>query len=291
MVHCVMKGFANSEYMKAEGVVVVMPTVVVTGSARGFGFEQAKKFKELGYNVVLSDVNEDNLDKALMKLKIINQNKTEAIAVTCNVTDYAAMEKLWSTAKSKFGNVDIWINNAGVNQPDKPVYELTAKEIEFMLDIDLKGAMFGSKIAFAGMKEQGFGQIYNVEGYGSNDAMMTGLTIYGTTKRAITYFTQALAKESDDVTGGAVKVCRLTPGIMITDFIKTANGGSTHIELPEKTKKVYNILGDYPETIVNFAVPRMIANKKNNARIMWLTNARAFRRFLFAGFNKRDFFS
>ena len=49
-----------------------------------------------------------------------------------------------------------------------------------------------------GMKEQGFGQIYNVEGYGSNDAIMTGLSIYGTTKRAVTYFTEALANESKD---------------------------------------------------------------------------------------------
>ena len=140
------------------------------------------------------------------------------------------------------------------------------------------------------MKHQGFGQIYNVEGYGSNDAMMTGLTLYGTAKRAITYFTQALAKESKDVTGGRVKVCRLTPGIMITEFIKSANGGKTKIELPEKTKKVYNILGDYPETIAEFAVPRMIANKKNNAKIVWLTNSRAFGRFFSALFKKRNFF-
>lgn len=268
-----------------------MATVVITGSSRGFGWEQAKKFKKAGYNVVLSGVNENNLKNALEKIKEINPENTKAIAVCCNVTDCDALQRLWDEAQKEFGSVDIWINNAGVNQPDKPVYELTAKEIEFMLDTDLKGTIFGSKVAFAGMKEQGYGQIYNVEGYGSNDAMMMGLSIYGTTKRAVTYFTQALAKESEELTGGAVKVCRLAPGIMITDFIKTANGGSTHIELPEKTKKVYNILGDYPETIVDYVVPKMIANKKNNAYIIWLTNKRAFGRFLTAGFRKRDFFA
>ncbi len=267
-----------------------MSTVVITGSARGFGFEQAKKFKELGWNVVISDVNEENLKIAYEKLNQINPEKTKVHMVRCDVTVYSDLEILYTEAVKEFKAVDIWINNAGVNQPDKPVYQLSQKEIDFMLDIDLKGAIYGSKLAFGKMKEQGFGQIYNVEGYGSNDAMMTGLSIYGTAKRAITYFTLALAKESDDVTDGKVKVCRLTPGIMITDFIKTANGGNTKIELPEKTKKVYNILGDYPETIVNYCVPRMIKNKKNNARIMWLTNRRAFRRFLFAGFNKRDFF-
>ena len=267
-----------------------MSTVVITGSARGFGLCQAKKFKTLGYNVVISDINEENLNKALEELNQINPENTKAIKVMCNVTKIEDLENLWAEAVKEFKTVEIWINNAGVNSPDKPVYELTDKEISFILDIDLKGTVLGSKVAFKGMKEQGFGQIYNTEGYGSNDAMMTGLTMYGTTKRAVTYFTKALAKESRDVTNDKVCVCRLTPGIMITEFIKTANGGATKVELSEKTKKVYNILGDYPETIVDYVVPRMIKNKKNDYNVVWLTGARAFGRFMTAGFKKRDFF-
>lgn len=268
-----------------------MKTVVITGSARGFGLCQAKKFKELGFNTVISDINETNLVKALGELDAINPEQTKAISVVCNVTSPADLENLWDKAVEAFGAVDIWINNAGVNSPDKPVAELTEKEISFILDVDLKGAVYGSKVAFKGMQKQGFGQIYNIEGYGSNDAMMTGLTMYGTAKRAVTYFTRSLAKESQDLTGGKVKVCRLTPGIMITDFITHANGDATTIELPEKTKKIYNILGDYPETIADYAVPRMIANEKNDADVVWLTSARAFGRFMTAGFKKRDFFS
>lgn len=266
-------------------------TVVITGSARGFGLCQAKKFKEKGFHVVISDINEANLAKAIGELSEINPDQTKAVSAVCDVTKLSDLESLWSCAVKEFGSVDIWINNAGVNSPDKPVCELTDKEIAFILDVDLKGTVFGSKVAFAGMKEQGYGQIYNVEGYGSNDAMMTGLTMYGTAKRAVTYFTRSLAKESHDLTGDRVKICRLTPGIMITDFITHANGDSTTIELPEKTKKVYNILGDYPETIVDYVVPRMIKNKKNDGNIVWLTGGRAFFRFLTAGFRKRDFFS
>ena len=268
-----------------------MKTVVITGSARGFGLCQAKKFKELGCNVVISDINEANLEKALQALSGIGPQDTRAISVRCDVTSHADLQTLWDRAAEAFGAVDIWVNNAGVNSPDKPVCELSEKEIAFILDVDLKGAVFGSKIAFAGMRKQGFGQIYNVEGYGSNDAMMTGLTMYGTAKRAVTYFTRSLAKESHDLTADRVQVCRLTPGIMITDFITHANGDATRIELPEKTKKVYNILGDYPETIVDYAVPRMLANTKNDAAVVWLTGARALTRFLTAGFKKRDFFA
>lgn len=266
-----------------------MKTVVITGSARGFGFEMAKIFKANNFNVVLSDINKENLEKAKEEIDKLS-TQSQVVSVMCDVTKHDQLENLWSEAVKAFGGVDIWINNAGVNQPDKPMCELTQKEIDFLIDVDLKGAIYGSKLAFGYMKEQGYGQIYNVEGYGSNDAKMTGLTLYGTSKRAITYFTEALAKESDDLTGGKVCVCKLTPGIMITDFIKTANGGKTQIELPEKTKKIYNILGDYPQTIANFCVPRMIKNTKNGYKVVWLTGARAFSRFLTAGFSKRNFF-
>ena len=267
-----------------------MSSVVITGSARGFGLCQAKKFKELGYNVVISDINEENLNKALAELNEINKNNTKAIKVLCNVTKLDEVENLYNEAKKEFGSVDIWINNAGVNSPDKPVYEFEEKELSFIMNVDLLGTIYGSKVAFKHMKEQGYGKIYNVEGYGSNDAMMTGLTMYGTAKRAVTYFTRSLAKESKDLTNGKVVVARLTPGIMITDFITHANGDKTKIELPEKTKKVYNILGDYPETIVNYVVPRMIKNNKNDGQVIWLANRKAFFRFMTAGFNKRDFF-
>ena len=82
-------------------------------------------------------------------------------------------------------------------QPEKTIWELTEKEIDMVLDVDLKGTIIGSKLIFEEMIKQHGGAIYNIEGYGSNDAKMLGLSIYGTSKRAITYFTEALAKESE----------------------------------------------------------------------------------------------
>jgi len=139
------------------------------------------------------------------------------------------------------------------------------------------------------MAKQNCGAIYNVEGYGSNDAKMLGLSIYGTSKRAITYFTEALAKECEEKNTGVI-VGKLSPGIMITDFIKTALGDKEKINLPEKTKKVYNILGDYPDVVANFLVNGILTNTKNNAKIEWLTSRKAAWRFMTSGFNKRNFF-
>lgn len=267
-----------------------MKTVVITGSARGFGFAMAKDFRKYNFNVVLSDVNEQNLQKAKIELEKEN-GEGKILDVVCDVTKSDDLENLYQSAKQNFGAVDIWINNAGVNQPDLPVCMLSEKDIEFLLNVDLKGAINGSRIAFKHMVEQGFGQIYNIEGYGSNDAMKTGLTIYGTAKRAITYFTEALAKESDGHYDDKVLVNRLTPGIMITDFLTQANGGKTKVELTDKIKKVYNILGDYPETISAYVVPRVIKNKKNNGKIAWLTKRRAFGKFFKSLFKKNDFFA
>ena len=77
---------------------------------------------------------------------------------------------------------------------------------------------------------------------------------------------------------------------MITDFITNALGNKETIELPEKTKKVYNILGDHPDVVANFLVEGIINNRNNNAKIEWLTTSKAAWRFLTSAFNKRDFF-
>ena len=265
-----------------------MKTVVITGSARGLGFEMAKLFRKANLNVVISDLKEDNLKKAKEELdKLEGTGKVEY--KVCNVTNSKDIQELIDYTDKEFNSIDIWINNAGVNQPDKPIWELTEQEIDLVLDVDLKGTIIGSKLALEYMSKKKQGAIYNIEGYGSNDAMMKGLSIYGTSKRAITYFTQALAKESEELKTGII-IGRLSPGIMITDFITNALGDKGKIELPEKTKKVYNILGDYPDVVANFLVENMLTNTKNNAHIEWLTNGKAAWRFMTAGFNKRDFF-
>ena len=265
-----------------------MKTVVITGSARGLGFEMAKLFRKANLNVVISDLKEENLKKAKEELlKIEGEGKIEY--QVCNVTSSKDIQELIDFTDKEFNSIDIWINNAGVNQPDKPIWELTEQEIDLVLDVDLKGAIIGSKLALEYMSKKHEGAIYNIEGYGSNDAMMKGLSIYGTSKRAITYFTQALAKESEEMETGVI-IGRLSPGIMITDFITNALGDKDKIELPEKTKKVYNILGDYPDVVANFLVAEMIKNTKNNSHIEWLTNGKAAWRFMTSGFNKRVFF-
>ena len=266
-----------------------MKTVVITGSTRGLGFEMAKLFRAEGWNLVINGVNAERMEAAAEKLRTIpGAGKVESFAGS--VAEAEDIRGLIDHAVAAFGGIDLWINNAGVNQPMRAIWELSEQEIDAVLSIDLRGAIMGSRLAALQMEKQPEGgYIYNLEGYGSNDAMMLGLNLYGTSKRAVTHFTQALAKELEE-RGSRVKAGRLSPGIMITDFTVKALGGQERIELPEKTKKVYNILGDYPDVVAAHLVKGMLANTKNNAHIEWLTGGKAAWRFMTAPFSKRNFF-
>lgn len=265
-----------------------MKTIVITGSARGFGFALAKCFREKNFNIVLCDLLENDLISAKEKL-IKYKGKGDVFICQADITNEKDVDSLIEKSLLQFKKIDYWINNAGVNQPNKPLWELDKKTIDRLVDIDIKGTVLCSNKIMQVMIKQKNGQIFNVEGHGSNDAKILGLSLYGTSKRAITYFTEALAYEAEKMNTN-VLVGKITPGIMITNFITTSLGNGEKINLDDKTKKIYNILGDYPETIAEFMTDKIINNNKNNAKFVWLTNRRAAMRFITSGFSKRDFF-
>lgn len=262
---------------------MVSKTVVITGSARGLGFEMAKRFRLRNFNVVISDINEATLNKAKKELDTI-KGKGQTLSVLCDITKKEDVVSLIDKTKKKFTTIDIWINNAGVNQPDKLIWEMNYQEIKQMLDIDLLGTINATNLVMQTMIKQNSGAIYTVEGHGSNDAVIPGLSIYGTAKRGITYFTSALAKEAE-VNKLDIIVGKLSPGIMITDFL-TNSFGNKKMQLSAKTKKVYNILGDYPDVVAKFLVDKMITNTNNNVRITWLTKRKVIWKFLTYRFHK-----
>ena len=100
---------------------------------------------------------------------------------------------------------------------------------------------------------------------------------------------KGLAKE---LAGTGVIAGRLSPGMMLTDFITTSpDGAVAAIESDESFRKLFNILADKPETVAAFFVPRILKNTKNGVQISWLTGAKAAGRFLSAGFRKRNLFA
>jgi short-subunit dehydrogenase len=154
-----------------------------------------------------------------------------------------------------------------------------------VIDTNIKGMIYGSQVAAKNMLSQGSGQIWNMEGLGSNNMIQARTIIYGTTKHALTYFTKGLAKE---LSGTNILAGRLSPGMMLTDFItKTPDGERSPVMENQGFRKIFNILADRPETVSAFLVRRMLKNTRNNASIAWLTNSKAMMRFAASAFKKR----
>ena len=258
-----------------------MKNVVITGSTRGIGFNMAMEFLRAGCNVTLSGRGEVLPESARASLSLFNG---KYIYVQCNVQSKVSLQNLWNVSLEKWSGIDIWINNAGQNTPHMFSWETGESYTENIINTNITGMIYGSQIATAGMMKQGHGAIYSMEGLGSNNMIQLKTILYGTTKHAVTYFMKGLAKELD---GTGLIVGRLSPGMMLTDFItKAPDGEQSEVISDEKFKKLFNILGDKPETVAKFFVPRILSNTKNNVQIAWLTNRKAAWRFITASSRK-----
>jgi short-subunit dehydrogenase len=258
-----------------------MKNVVITGSTRGIGFSMAMEFLRVGCNVTLSGRGQALAEEAHSTLSPF---EGKYIYVPCNVQEKSSLQNLWDASLAQWGEIDIWINNAGQNTPHMFSWETGDTYTENIIKTNITGMIYGSQIAASGMLKQRHGAIYSMEGLGSNDMIQIKTILYGTTKRALTYFMKGLAKELE---GSGVIAGRLSPGMMLTDFItKTPDGEQSEVIKDEKFKKIFNILADKPETVAKYFIPKMLNNTKNDYQIAWLTNRKATWRFVTAGLRK-----
>jgi NAD(P)-dependent dehydrogenase (short-subunit alcohol dehydrogenase family) len=259
-----------------------MPSIVLTGSTRGLGFCLAREFLKLGCSVTVSGSSEKSLRGAMKELEEFGER---ALFIPCDVRDRAQVEALWDKSAAKWGRVDVWVNNAGRNVPYETVWDTRREYVDAVVDTNLKGMIFGSQVAAKGMLAQKDGQIWNMEGLGSDGRILSKTVLYGMTKRALTYFTRGLSKELE---GTGVLAGRLSPGMMPTDFLlKGPEGERSGAIERQQFRKILNILGDKPETVAAFFAPGILANRRNGAHIMWLTGGKAMARFALAPFTKR----
>jgi short-subunit dehydrogenase len=263
-----------------------MKSVVITGSTRGIGLGLAKEFLKRECSVVISSRSTDKLNQEVKNLREAF-GKDKVIGQPCDVTDSNQVQALWDTARQGFGKVDIWINNAGITNTTRPLLELDTAEISPVINTNITGLIYGCQIALRGMTEQGFGQIYNLEGLGSGDRKQEGFTVYGTTKRAVRYFSEALIEEVENT---PVQVGMLSPGIVVTDFMLDGMRKMPPEQL-EMAKAVYNCLADEPETVTPFLVENILKSDKNGTEIVWLTDEKANERLNSDEYSNRDFFS
>lgn len=253
-----------------------MKHIVITGSTRGIGFGLAERFLQKGHRVTLNGSHQERLDEALYRL---NNYRERVYGVAGDVADRESMERLFHSAVSRFGKVDIWVNNAGIGQPQKRLWELDERAVKELLAINLLGVING-------MKPQGYGRIFNMEGHGSKGSIIDGMSMYGTSKSAVHYFTRAFAHETRK---SGIQFGEVSPGMVITALL--LDTVSEPSEESRKWKGFYNLLADEVDSVTEFLVKRMLATTRTYERIEWLTKRKVLLRLLFGLFRKRDFFA
>ncbi|XZF15142.1 SDR family NAD(P)-dependent oxidoreductase [Chitinophagaceae bacterium MMS25-I14] len=257
-----------------------MKTVVITGSSKGIGYGLADAFLARGCNVVINSRSEKAVIAAVQTLE--DKHMIDRIyGCFCDVADYAAVMHLWETAVQHFGQVDIWINNAGQSHPQKSFWEQRPEQVRSVADTNFLGAMNGSHVALTGMIKRGSGSLYNMLGLGSNGMQVKGFGLYGSTKRGIAYLTKALAK---DVAGTNVQVGSISPGMVATDLLLHAGDAP----ITPRMKKIFSILADHVETIAPWIADRILHNNINGTAIAWLTKPKILWRFLSSPFVRRN---
>jgi NAD(P)-dependent dehydrogenase (short-subunit alcohol dehydrogenase family) len=257
-----------------------MKSVVITGSTRGIGYGLAREFLKSGCAVVVSGRTAASVEKTVADLAL--QFGHERLhGCPCDVRQPAQVEALWASAVARFGQVDIWINNAGIAHPFVPVWELPPEVVAAVVETNIVGMTYGSTVAVQGMLAQGHGQLYNMLGQGANGNARHGLGVYGMTKAAARQLSRALILETK---GKPVQIGTLSPGMVMTDMLRDRIAADPAIM--ERGRRIFNILVDRVETVTPWLVRRILANDQTDIHIRWLTRSKIFWRFLSAPFRR-----
>ncbi len=190
--------------------------VVITGASQGIGRETALLFGRRGASVVAAARNEEALHTLVEE---IERSGGHAEAVVTDVADFGAVERLADRAIAQFGRIDTWINDAGVSVY-APVTELEPDEIDRVVQVNLLGVMYGSRVAAERMLHRGQGAIINV-GSALSERAVPLQSVYVATKHGVAGFTEALRLELADSSPG-IDVVLILPSSINTPLFNSA---------------------------------------------------------------------
>lgn len=197
--------------------------IVITGASSGIGEASAKVLAEQGNKVVLAARREDRLQKLASEIKAAGG---EAIYVLTDVAKMDEVLALGSKAVATYGRIDVWINCAGL----MPLSELAkgkTDEWEAMIDVNLKGTLYGIHAALPVMRKQQSGQIINIGSVSSHIPTPAG-GVYAATKFGVRALSESLRQE-EAAAGSNIRVTLIAPGAVDTELPQ-------HVTDPEQRK-------------------------------------------------------
>ncbi len=202
-------------------------TVVITGASSGLGEAAARLLAAEGASVVLGARRADRLASLADEL---TQAGGKALALATDVTRCDQVKGLVDAAVAAYGRVDVMINNAGV-MPQAPLERLTIGEWDRMIDVNIKGVLYGIAAALPYMKQQKAGHIINVASVAGH-RVGPGYAVYAATKHAVRVLSEGLRQE---VKPYDIRTTVISPGAVATELPQSV----TDPDLAEGIRKFY----------------------------------------------------
>ena len=224
---------------------IVGKVIVITGASSGNGEAAARHFAERGAAVVLGARRSDRIEALAGELTAAGY---KAVAVATDVTDKHQVKQLVDAEVESFGRVDVLLNNAGV-MPLAPLERLKVDEWDQMIDVNLKGVLYGIAAALPYMQAQKSGHIINVSSvYGHK--LGPDATVYCATKFGVRALSEGLRQE---VKPYNIRTTVISPGAVATELLDHI----TEKEIQAQTKEFVSqiaIPADSFARMVAFAV-------------------------------------
>ncbi|SDP85752.1 SDR family oxidoreductase [Phyllobacterium sp. OV277] len=182
--------------------------VAITGASSGIGEATAKILAAAGAHVVIGARRVDRLQQLARE---ISEAGGTVRTSRLDVTDQSDVQGFVDFAKSEFGRLDVIINNAGV-MPLSPLEALKVNEWDQMIDVNIKGVLYGIAAALPHMKRQGSGHVINVASIGGHSVSPTA-AVYCATKFAVRAISDGLRQETDQL-----RVTIISPGTTTSEL-------------------------------------------------------------------------
>ena len=203
--------------------------VVITGASSGLGESTARHLAELGATVVLGARRVDRIDALAREL---TANGQPALAVQTDVTDRLQVQRLVDAAIARFGRIDVMINNAGL-MPHSPLERLKTDDWDRMIDVNLKGVLYGIAAALPPMQAQKSGHIINVSSVAGHKVRPGG-AVYSATKHAVRALSEGLRQE---VKPYNIRTTVISPGAVDTELPNSI----TEPDVAANMRKIYEV--------------------------------------------------
>ncbi|SEN57174.1 hypothetical protein SAMN05428959_102443 [Duganella sp. CF517] len=190
--------------------------VLITGGSTGIGAEVARLLASRGAKVAIGARRKDKLDEVVAGIEAAGGS---AKAYSLDVTDKKQVEAVVAAAVADFGKLDVLINNAGL-MPIRPMSEVNTDEWDAMIDVNLKGTLYGIAAVLPRFLAQQSGHIINLSSVAGIKVFAPGGTVYSGTKFAVSAITEGLRQE----VGDQIRVTSIAPGAVDSDLKHSTSG-------------------------------------------------------------------